>query len=110
MIGGGERVVEVWQDKHGNSMITENSTVQKHTVKIYTFFCKGMVRKYARGRVGVYTLKIEFFSAPSSAPKVLVDHLFLGHFHSPPFSAPSAQFFMPTSHSAPSAQNFFIAP
>ena len=80
MIGGGEVVVEVWQDKHGNFMIIGNSTVQKHTVKIYTFLCKGMVRKYARGGVGVYTLKIDFFLPPSSAPKVLVDHLFLGHF------------------------------
>ena len=62
MIGERERVVEVWQDKHGNS------TVQKHTVKIYTFY-KVMVRKYTRGGVGVYTLKIEFFPAPSLAPK-----------------------------------------
>ena len=53
VVGGGERVVEIWckvcakytpsSEKHGmaakaaNSMITGNSTVQKHTVNIYTF-------------------------------------------------------------------------
>ena len=31
---------------------------------IYIFFYKGMVRKYAKGGLGVYTLKIDFFPAP----------------------------------------------